>query len=350
MSSTYSTNLALELIGTGDQAGTWGTTTNNNLGTLLEQAISGYVTQAITDGADTVLLMTPGVSATARNMFIECTGTLTAARNLIVPSNRKLYFIYNNTSGGYAVTVKVSGQTGVSVANGTKVILVSNGTDIVSATSYTQALPSILPVSSGGTGVATLSGVAYGNGTSPFTAATGSQIASAIGSTAVTNATNATNIAGGAANQIHYQTSTGVTGFLTAPSVVGSYLGWTGSALAWSTITTTTPNAVTFNNSGSGDVSGTTFNGASAKTISYNTIGAPSINGTNATGTWGINVSGNAATATTATNATNLVTSNFTVTESGGKLIFKYGSTTIASMDSSGNFTTIGNTVAGGTP
>jgi len=364
MSSTYSTNLAIELIGTGDQSGAWGTTTNNNLGTLLEQAISGYVTQAITDGADTVLTMTPGLSATARNIFIECTGALTAARNLVVPANKKLYFIYNNTSGGYAVTVKVSGQTGVSVANGSKVILVCNGTDVVNATSY-LATTSTLPVSSGGTGVATLTGVAYGNGTSAFTAATGAQIVSAIGATAVTNATNATsatsatNISGGTANQIAYQTGVGATSFLTAPSVVGSYLGWNGSALAWSTISTTTPNAVTFNNSGSGDVSGTTFNGASAKTISYNTIGAPSTTGTNASGTWGINISGNAATATSAstatnatnaTNAANLATTNFTITESGGKLVFKYGSTVIASMDSSGNITSAADVTAYGTP
>ena len=136
MSSTYSTNLAIELMGTGDQAGNWGATTNTNLGTLIEQAISGYVTQAITDGADTVITIPNGASGVARNMFIECTGTLTAARNLLVPTNKKLYFIYNNTSGGYAVTVKVSGQTGVSVPNGAKVALVSNGTDVVVATNY----------------------------------------------------------------------------------------------------------------------------------------------------------------------------------------------------------------------
>ena len=135
MSSTYSTNLALELPGTGEQAGNWGATNNLNIGTLLEQAISGYVTQAITDGADTVITIPNGASGTAHNMFIECTGALTGNRNLIVPANKKLYFIYNNTTGGYAVTVKVSGQTGVSVANGSKLILVSNGTDIVSALS-----------------------------------------------------------------------------------------------------------------------------------------------------------------------------------------------------------------------
>ena len=91
MASTYSTNLAIELIGTGDQSGTWGTTTNTNLGTLVEQAVSGYVTQAITDGADTVITIPNGSSGVARNMFIECTGSLSAARNLIVPANKKLY-------------------------------------------------------------------------------------------------------------------------------------------------------------------------------------------------------------------------------------------------------------------
>ena len=54
--ATYSTNLALTLIGTGEQSGTWGTTTNTNLGTLLEQAISGYQTQACTGGTDVITI------------------------------------------------------------------------------------------------------------------------------------------------------------------------------------------------------------------------------------------------------------------------------------------------------
>ena len=160
--STYSTNLALELIGNGEQAGNWGQTTNTNLGTLLEQAISGYVTQVITDGADTTLTMTQGASATARNMYIELTGTLTAARNLVVPNNKKLYFIFNNTTGGFAVTVKVAGQTGVSVSSTVKTILVCNGTDIISATSFSGS-GGILPVVNGGTGTSTPSIVAGSN-------------------------------------------------------------------------------------------------------------------------------------------------------------------------------------------
>ena len=136
MSSTYSTNLAIELIGTGDQAGNWGSTTNTNLGTLIEQAISGYTTYACTGGTDT-LTMTNGASATARNMFLELTGT--GGGTLVVPgtspnANKKLYFVYNNTAT--AITVKVSGQTGVSVPAAAKIILVCNGTDIVTATNY----------------------------------------------------------------------------------------------------------------------------------------------------------------------------------------------------------------------
>jgi hypothetical protein len=158
MSSTYSTNLALELIGTGDQAGNWGSTTNTNLGTLLEQAISGYVTQGVTTGTDTTITIPNGASGVARNMFLELTGTGGASTNLIVPANKKLYFIYNNTTG--AVTVKVSGQTGVSVPAAAKMVLVSNGTDIVVATNYMASLTlgTPLPVLQGGTGGTTSTG------------------------------------------------------------------------------------------------------------------------------------------------------------------------------------------------
>lgn len=147
--STFSTNLKLELIGTGEQSGTWGDTTNTNLGTLLEQAISGYATQAITDGADTTITIPDGATGVARNMVIEMTGALTAARNLIVPANKKLYFIYNNTTGGFAVTVKVTGLTGVSVPNGARMILLSNGTDVVNAVNN---LPTLLSLAVSGDG------------------------------------------------------------------------------------------------------------------------------------------------------------------------------------------------------
>ena len=159
--STYSTNLALELIAEGDQTGTWGTTTNTNLGTLIEQAISGYVTQACTGGTDTITIPN-GTTGVARNMYLELTGT--GGGTLVVPSNKKLYFIYNNTSS--AITVKVSGQTGVSVPASKKMVLVSNGTDVIEAVNYLGA-SAPLAVSSGGTGLATLTAnnLLLGNGT-----------------------------------------------------------------------------------------------------------------------------------------------------------------------------------------
>lgn len=114
---------------------------------------------------------------------------------------------------------------------------------------------------------------------------------------------NATNIAGGAANRVVFQTATDTTGFAVAPTVAGTYLGWTGSAFAWSTVSASTSAALTMNNSGSGDASGSTFNGSIARTISYNTIGAPSTSGTGATGTWGINITGSSGSTSFATNA-----------------------------------------------
>jgi hypothetical protein len=129
MATSYSTNLALTLQGTNDNPGTWGDITNTNLGTLLEQAISGYETQALTSGVTLTLTIPNGSSGVARNMYLEFTGN---GSTVIVPSNKKLYFVYNNCSSG-TITMKVAGQTGVTIPKGQKQILVSNGTDIQEA-------------------------------------------------------------------------------------------------------------------------------------------------------------------------------------------------------------------------
>ncbi len=131
MTSTFSPNLKLELITTGEQSGSWGTTTNVNLGTLIEEAISGYATQAVTDGANTVLTIPDGTSSVGRNYVIQLTGALTAARTVEVPAVEKPYTFYNATTGGFAVTVKVAGQTGVVITNGKKAIVYNNGTDVI---------------------------------------------------------------------------------------------------------------------------------------------------------------------------------------------------------------------------
>jgi hypothetical protein len=217
MSSTYSTNLAIELIGAGDQAGNWGSTTNTNLGTLLEQAISGYTTQACTGGTDT-LTMTNGASATARNMFLELTGT--GGGSLVVPANKKLYFIYNNTSS--AITVKVT--TGVSVPAAAKIVLVSNGTDIVTATNYmvSATLPSptltgtpVAPTASPGTNTTQVATTAF------VTAATGT-----LGTMSTQNANNVA-ITGGTVSGL---SSLSVSGTATATTFSGAGTSLTGTA------------------------------------------------------------------------------------------------------------------------
>lgn len=162
MASTYSANLRLELIGTGEQQGTWGSTTNTNLGTLLEQAIGGYESVTVSNVSDTTLTTANGSTDQARNMTLNLTGTISAARNVICPAIEKIYIVKNATTGGFAVTFKVSGQTGVSIPNGATVILYVDGTDarLVSQNpvSLSTGITGTLPVANGGTGTTTSTG------------------------------------------------------------------------------------------------------------------------------------------------------------------------------------------------
>ncbi|MBM4179672.1 MAG: hypothetical protein FJ211_10145 [Ignavibacteria bacterium] len=129
MASTYSTNLKIELMGTGDQSGTWGDTTNTNLGTLLEEAIAGYTTQSLAGAGPTALTIPNGATGVGRYYVIEFTGSPTAAHNVTVPAVQKPYIIFNNTSA--SIVFKVSGQTGVTLAVGKKAIVYNNGTDVI---------------------------------------------------------------------------------------------------------------------------------------------------------------------------------------------------------------------------
>ena len=104
MPSTYS-ELKIELIATGEQTGTWGATTNTNLGTALEEAITGSADVTFASGDVTLTLTNTNASQAARHLRLNLIGTTGgAARNLVVPTIQKLYLI-NNTCGD-AVTVK----------------------------------------------------------------------------------------------------------------------------------------------------------------------------------------------------------------------------------------------------
>lgn len=133
MASTYS-SLKFELIGTGEQTGTWGATTNTNLGTAIEEAIVGYATANFPADSDLTLTLTDSnATQTARNFVLNVTSgvSLTVTRNLIVPAIEKPYIIFNNTTGGQAITVKTSAGTGVVVPNGGKALVYVDGTNVV---------------------------------------------------------------------------------------------------------------------------------------------------------------------------------------------------------------------------
>jgi len=123
MPSTYSTNLRLELMADGEKSGTWGTITNSNLGTLLEQAVTGVASVTHDDSASYTLTTNNGSTDEARNAVVLMTGTLTAAREVIVPDVDKVYIFKNGTSGGYDLTFKTSGGSGVTIPNGRAAIV-----------------------------------------------------------------------------------------------------------------------------------------------------------------------------------------------------------------------------------
>jgi hypothetical protein len=132
MASTYN-DLGIELMATGENAGTWGTKTNTNLN-IIQQAVAGYVAQAVTDSGTTPLAITDGSTSTsvARNMVIKLTGALTGTSTVTVPDSvEKLYIVENATTGSQTVTFKTVSGTGVNFTSTGYKFLFSDGTNIV---------------------------------------------------------------------------------------------------------------------------------------------------------------------------------------------------------------------------
>jgi len=140
MASTYSTDLKLELMATGEKSGLWGDITNTNL-TILQQAIAGYEAISIAGGAQTTALtFSNGTISNGKNAVIELTGTITGNQIVTIPDSiEKVYIINNNTTGAFTVQLKTVSGTGPTFSATDKGIktIYSNGTDIIEVSSTT---------------------------------------------------------------------------------------------------------------------------------------------------------------------------------------------------------------------
>jgi hypothetical protein len=285
MSSTYSNSLRAELIGSGDQAGAWGATTNSNLSNVFDVAIAGYQTVSVTSASQALTYLNGPTTTAALNQsvyaMLRFTTTTGATFNVYAPPVSKQYIVYNNS--GYSMILynstvignTTAAGTGVTVTNGAKVMVWSDGTNF----SELQAanLTGTLAIANGGTG-----------------------------QTTANTAFNALAPAQTSAN--------------------GKYLKSDGTNTSWDQIDIST-----------GDITGTlpVANGGTGVTTST---------GTGAT----VRATSPTITTPTFSGAVTLG-ANWSVVEIAGVLYFAYGGVNKAKMDSSGNLTVAGNVTAYGT-
>lgn len=293
MSSTFS-NLKFEIIGNGEQSGTWGTTTNANIGTAIEQAIVGMATLDSGDFTANVATLTLANTTALQDARALClniaSGAVSAAGTINVPAIEKPYIVINGSS--YTVTVKVSGQTGVAVPAGTRTIVYNNGTDVGTQLNWLNSLTlgTALPVASGGSGASTASAA---------------------------------------------RTNFGAT------------------TLGGNLFTITNPSAVTFPRFNA-DNTVSSLSASDFRTAIGAGTGGGSVTSVAGTGTAnGLTLSGTVTSSgniTLSGSVTSLTTTNFTVMEESGKLVIKYGGTVVASFSSAGALISADNVTAYGTP
>jgi hypothetical protein len=148
MASTWSA-LKFELITTGEQSGTWGDTTNTNIGTAIEEAITGSVDVPFSSGSVTLTLTDVATTQTARNLRLNCTGTTGGARDLIVPAIEKFYIVNNGCAD--TITIKNASGSGIAVPAGKTMVVFNNATNVVDVVNYLTSLTTPAATITGGT-------------------------------------------------------------------------------------------------------------------------------------------------------------------------------------------------------
>ena len=132
MASTYSSNLKLELMTTGEKSGTWGTITNTNL-QQLEQASSGYISIDVAS-SDQALAISNGAVSNGKNLYLKLTGTLAANRTVTVPDSVERVYVVedatNRSANRFTLTFKTVSGTGISLPVASTVLVYADGTNV----------------------------------------------------------------------------------------------------------------------------------------------------------------------------------------------------------------------------
>jgi len=270
MPTTYTPILQLALPATGELNGTWGTTVNDNITSMVEQAIAGLATVNTWTAASHTLTTANGTTSEARCAILECSGAPGAAATVICPTASKIYIIKNSVTGGYAVTLKTSAGTGVSVANGSTALLYCDGTNVVSGGGLNGDV--VGPASATDTAIATFDGVTgklIKNNASTTIAA---NIITALGFTGPHNGTvGATTPTTGVFTTVQSTITTG-----TAPLTVASTTNVANlNASSLSGATFAAPGSIGSTTAGSGAF--TTLSATGVTTLSAGTLGAPAL-------------------------------------------------------------------------
>ena len=264
MASTYSA-LKIELIGTGEQSGTWGNTTNTNLGdSALGEAITGSADVTFSNSTVTVTLTNTNTSQTARNLRLNLIGSVSSTQNLVVPNIEKQYIVNNTLS--HDITVKNSSGTGVAVPAGKSMIVFNTGSNVVEVVTA-LATGTVIPVANGGTGVTSSTGTG-----STVLSASPTFTGTPIAPTAAPG-TNTTQIA----TTAFVTTATGTLGTMSAQNA--SSVAITGGTINGTTIGGTTAAVGTFStlNTANAAITGGTINSINVTSIGSNSFGTRTV-------------------------------------------------------------------------
>lgn len=243
--STYSPDLRIQLISTGDQAGTWGNTTNTNMGGIIENAIAGVQSVVVTATSQALTALYGAVDQ-AQGAVLSVTTTLSSNFSIFAPPNSKQYTIYNNTS--YVLSIYVSTVLGNTTPKGTPISIPANGvatvwTDGTNFYPQNNYFPSAVNINGSvtatnyigaGTGLTgTASGLSIGGNAATATSATSATSATTAGTCSGNAATATAPASGGSfitssnigSQSVSYASSAGSASTAsTASNVSGGYV------------------------------------------------------------------------------------------------------------------------------